>query len=44
VALLLTEFGVWEVALRPAGLDVVTAYWCSDYGRYRRCVVAATTA
>lgn len=44
MALLLTEFGGWEVALRPAGLEVVTAYWCSDDGRHRRCVVAATSA
>jgi hypothetical protein len=44
VALLPTEFGGWEVALRPAGLNVVTAYWCSDDGRHRRCVIAATSA
>ncbi len=43
VALLATEFGEWEVALQPAGLDMVAAYWCSDDGRHRRCVVAATS-
>jgi hypothetical protein len=42
--LLVAEFGEWEVAVRPAGLDVVAAYWCSDDGRHRRCVVAATSA
>jgi hypothetical protein len=42
--LLVAEFGEWEVTVRPAGLDVVAAYWCSDDGRHRRCVVATTSA
>jgi hypothetical protein len=43
-ALLGTEFSEWEVTAQPAGLDVVTAYWRSDDGRHRRCVVAVTSA
>jgi hypothetical protein len=34
------EFPGWEIAVRPAGLDVITALWRSSDGHSRRSVVA----
>ena len=42
LGLLATEFGDWEVSLRPCGLSLATAYRCSDDGHHRRFIVAPT--
>jgi hypothetical protein len=38
------EFPGWQIDVRPAGLDILTAYWCSPDGRSRRYVVATSSA
>jgi hypothetical protein len=38
------EFCDWQIAIRPAGVDLSTAYWCSPDGRSRRYVVARSSA
>ena len=40
VGLLATEFGDWEVSLRPCGLSVATAYRQSSDAHHRRFIVA----
>jgi hypothetical protein len=35
-----SEFLAWQVSIRPAGLDMYSAFWCSRDGRARRYVVA----
>jgi hypothetical protein len=42
VTALAAEFPAWEIALRPAGLDIVTALWRSPDGRSMRYIVAMT--
>jgi hypothetical protein len=44
VVALVREFPGWEISLRPAGLAVCGAYWCSGDGRSRRYIVARTPA
>ena len=44
VAALVRGFPEWEIALRPAGLHVVTAFWQSADGRHRHYIVAPTPA
>jgi hypothetical protein len=39
---LAAEFPGWEVAVSPAGLGMWTAYWQSDDGRHRWCIVASS--
>lgn len=34
------EFPGWDVAVKPGGLGMWTAYWQSDDGRHRRYIVA----
>jgi hypothetical protein len=43
-AALAEEFPGWEVTIRPAGLGVVTAYWCSEDGRARRFIAAPSAS
>lgn len=38
------EFPAWEIAVRPAGLDIITALWRSQDGRSMRYIVALTEA
>lgn len=38
------EFPAWEVTIRPAGLDVIAAYWQSADGRHRHYIVAPDPA
>jgi len=38
------QFPDWQIDIRPAGVDISTAYWCSLDGRSRRYVVAWSSA
>jgi hypothetical protein len=38
------EFPDWQIDIRPAGVGICTAYWCSPDGRSRRYVVAESSA
>lgn len=38
-----SEFPAWQVSIRPGGLDICTAFWCSQDGRARRYVVARSS-
>jgi hypothetical protein len=44
LALLAREFPEWEITIRPAGLNMATAYWRSGDGRHRRLIVARSAA
>jgi hypothetical protein len=38
------DFPDWQISIRPAGVGICTAYWCSPDGRSRRYVVARSSA
>lgn len=38
------DFPDWQISIRPAGVGISTAFWCSPDGRSRRYVVARSSA